>query len=201
MAEERSGPNYTVISTSHTRKRRGFETARDMVLSMSAIVGVVAVILLLNYRPNPEPIREVEWQPVVSAARDSLDWPVLAPADDLPGWLSTSARNERTTGQDRRIHIGWITAQGQFASLQQTTQSGPDLDTWLRQTTQRGRADSPPTWTDAGARTWDRLASIDGTHRSLVASQSIPPQTVTYVISGSADWVELERLANSLRAQ
>jgi hypothetical protein len=200
MSQERSGPGYTVISTPHTRKRRGFETARDMVWSMAAIVGVVGVILLLNYRPDPAPIRDVDWQPVVSAARASLDWPVLAPRQDLPGWRSTSARNERATGQDRRIHIGWVTADGQFASLQQTTQSGPELTTWLRLATQRGQVDSSNSWIDARKRVWQRLITADGTHRSLVASSSAAEAQVTYVVSGSATWAELEQLANVLRA-
>jgi hypothetical protein len=196
------GPNYSVVSTPHTRKRRGFETARDMVWSMTAIVGVLAVILLLNYRPDPAPIREVDWRPVVIAARESLEWPVLAPSVDLPGWQATSARNERASGEDRRIHIGWVTGQGAFVALQQTTLAGSDLRSWLRLTTQRGRPDEQPSWTDGRERVWERSVSEDGTHRSLVSSAVAGAgDQVTYVVGGTATWAELEQLADSLRPE
>lgn len=181
-------PNYTVVSTRHTRKRRGFETARDMVWSMTAVGIGIAVLLAITWRPNPDPIKEVPWEPVISASQ-TLEWPVLAPRGRLEGWVSTSARNEVIGPNQQSIFIGWVTDSKQFASLAQT--NAVDDTDWLAERTDRGRITS--TWTDASRQVWQRVESEK--QRSLV----LRGDKVIYIVSGDAPWVELEQLANALR--
>jgi hypothetical protein len=201
---------YTIVSTRQTRKRRGFETARDMVWSLATIAVLIGVILALNWRPTPDAVREVDWRPVVEAARQALAWPVLAPGSDLEGWTSTSARNEPVPGDERRVFIGWVTPTGEFASLQQSTLEGTERRSWLRNASRQGRTVTIPagsdvgvvsagSWTDTSDRTWQTLESVDGGQRTLVREVVQDGREVTYLVTGTASWNELQQLATSLR--
>ena len=177
-----------MVSTRSTRKRRGYETARDMVWSMAAVAAGVAVILALTWRPNPDPIREVPWQPVI-AATETLDWEVLAPQQNPQGWISTSARSEVIGENKQSVFIGWVTDKNTFAALAQT--NATQDDNWLEDTTVNGKPAGQ--WTDSQQLTWERLET--DTQRSLVRTTS----EAVYVITGDADWAELEKLANAVK--
>ena len=177
-----------MVSTPTTRKRRGFETARDMVWSMAAVAAGVAVILALTWRPNPDPIREVPWQPVI-AATESLDWDVISPSANPEGWISTSARSELIGENKQSVFIGWVTDSGNFASLAQTNAT-QDQD-WLEDQTAKGKPTSQ--WTDSQGRIWQEIQAQS--QQSLVRATS----AATYVVSGDAPWDELKELANSVR--
>jgi hypothetical protein len=47
-------------------------------------------------------------------------------------------------------------------------------------------------------RSWQRLVSGDGTTRSLVLVTAVGTGKATYVVTGSAQWSELDALASSL---
>ena len=177
-----------MVSTPTTRKRRGYETARDMVWSMAAVAASVAVILALTWRPNPDPIREVPWQPVI-AATEALDWDVIAPSENPEGWISTSARSEVIGENKQSVFIGWVTDTNNFASLVQTNAT-QDQD-WLEDQTAQGKPASQ--WTDSQGRTWQEFEARNQQSLVLVTS------TAVYVVSGDAPWDELKELANAVR--
>ncbi len=177
--------------------RRSRLGVRDMVLSM-LLVGVVVVLVAQPWRQNAvqTPARLVPWQPVAAAFATSVDWPVLVPVPPPAGWESTSARIEPTLDGRTALHIGWITSDQQYAALEQSDTA--DIR-YVGSKTADGAASGAPYL--AGGRTWDRLVSADGATRSLV--QVAEPSTgaqgrLTYVVTGSAPWSELEALASSL---
>lgn len=177
-----------MVSTPTTRKRRGFETARDMVWSMAAVAAGVLVILALTWRPNPDPIREVPWQPVI-AATESLDWDVIAPSENPDGWISTSARSEVIGENKQSVFIGWVTDENSFAALAQT--NAVDDEDWLEEQTLKGKPAG--TWTDARQQTWEQLDTDQ--RRSLVRRTD----QALYVVTGDADWQQLQELANAVK--
>lgn len=176
-----------MVSTPTTRKRRGFETARDMVWSMAAVAAGVAVILALTWRPNPDPIREVPWQPVIAAAQ-SLEWNVLSPAKNPQGWISTSARSEVIGENKQSVFIGWVTASNNFAALAQA--NAIDDEDWLEAQTLKGQPSGE--WTDSNQQVWQQFEA--DMQRSLVRKEN----DAVYVVTGDATWAELQDLANSL---
>lgn len=177
-----------MVSTPTTRKRRGYETARDMVWSMAAVAASVAVILALTWRPNPDPIREVPWQPVIAAA-ESLDWNVISPSKNPDGWISTSARSEVIGENKQSFFIGWVTDQDSFAALAQT--NAVEDEDWLEDQTLKGQPAG--SWTDVNHHTWEQLETQK--QRSLVRTQT----DAVYVVTGDATWAELQELANQLK--
>ena len=109
-----SGPSFTVRSRP---KRRGYETARDMVFSLGAVGVCIAVIMGVTHRPARDPIRVVDTAPVIAMARSAVTWQVLDPAPKLVEWRATSARFEREPLA--RVSIGWVTPDEQWIAFEQ----------------------------------------------------------------------------------
>lgn len=177
--------------------RRMHQTVRDMVLSL-LVVGVVVVLIAQPWRQTAaeQPITTVPWQPVAAAFAGSVDWPVLTPRELPSTWTSTSARIEPTVDGRTALHIGWITAGQQYAGLEQSDTA----DVRYLADTTGGGTSTGETYAATG-RTWQRWQTADERTRSLVlvtpAGTGHGP--VTYVVTGSAQWPELEALARSLR--
>jgi hypothetical protein len=133
------------------RRRTGLQaTARDMLLSMLAVLGIVLVIVLLVPRPNAQPIRAVD---VASAAQNAAGRLSFAPAvpQGLPaGWVPTSADVRNSADGVETWHIGYLTPDGHYASIEQaanpTTQWEVIMDS--------GGTDRPPQVVDGT--TWEQ---------------------------------------------
>lgn len=186
-----TGGGLRVVSTRDSRGRRGFETARDMVWSMAAVFLAVIVVLVLAWPPSPDPIRPVEWRPVISAVADSAEWPVMAPETQWPGWNATSARVEPIVGGFRVVHVGWVTDDEEYLSVRQVDLAGEAATEWLRDEV-GGSAPTDPTWTDAAGRIWSTYATDDGS--ALVAEID----ATTVVIAGTASQQQMQRMAAAL---
>lgn len=96
------------------------QTIADMVRSMVVVLAVVGAILLVTWRPQPDPVREVDVAPVLALAQSQAAFPVLVPVG-LDGYRPTSARWEPTaaSGQVPAWHVGYVTAQTQYVQLSQ----------------------------------------------------------------------------------
>jgi len=187
-------------------KPRGFESIRDMVLSM-LVVGAVAFGLyavVAWQRPEVQgAVRPaVDTAGVVDAVRKSGSFQVLEPAGLPDGWSATSAwyQDSGSTGAlaGSVLHVGYTTPTGSYAEVRQT--------------------DGDPTyavseWADGGAvvgtvgingQQWQRLESqSSGTKaltRTVVSRTHAEPSAKTFVlVTGKADWPELEQLAAALK--
>ena len=111
------------------RKRpRGFETTRDMVLSMAVVGAVVLGIFWMVAWQRPEvqgPIRpEVDVEQVFTDVRLGDTFPVLEPTDLPDGWIPTSAwfDTEPISGEigGGVLHVGYVTPDGSYAEVRQT---------------------------------------------------------------------------------
>lgn len=180
-----------VVSTRDTRGRRGFETARDMVWSMAAVFLAVVVVLVLAWPPSPDPIRPVEWRPLITAVADSADWPVLAPEAQFDGWNATSARVEPIVGGFRVVHVGWVTDDEQYVSVRQVDLAGEAAAEWLRAEVAGSESSEQP-WTDTTGRRWSSYVTDEGV--ALVTEIA----GTTVVVTGTASRQQMQRLAAAL---
>jgi hypothetical protein len=171
-------------------RKRLRQTVRDMVLSMAVVLGVV----LLFFRPwggsTPDPVKVVDPAPVVSAARVELDWPVLAPVGLPATWRATSARLEVAGDGQGIVQTGYLSPSVKYVGL---TQSQTKDTAFVRERTDKGEDVGTAT---VGGLTWTRLENEGGKQRSLVRVDD----GVTYIVTGQADWSEIETFAASLRA-
>lgn len=107
------------------RRRRGLKrSAADMVRSMAVIVGIVAVIVLVVPRPSQTPQRSVDVAMVARGAALSLSFSPAVP--QVPaGWTATSAEVRNSADGITTWHVGYLTADGHYASIEQAAKVTP----------------------------------------------------------------------------
>ena len=139
----------------HSQLRK---TIRDMSLSMGIIAGIIFAVILLTWRPQPDPVRALDPQPVALTAASVADFPLL-----LPPWAGMAGhvgRFERTdeSDDDPVWFNGWVTPDDSYVAV---VRSPNGTDDFIDEQTITGvpATDAPPT--PAGGRCRVR-ATISG---------------------------------------
>jgi hypothetical protein len=178
---------------------RGFETVRDMVLSMAVVGAVVFALYAVVAWQRPEVqgsiIPAVDVAGVVDQVEVSGPFPVLEPTGLGEGWQATSAwyENASETGSlgGSVLHVGYTTPSGSYAEVKQTD-GDPQVavEQW---------ADGavPVDNVAIGGEQWQRLESTETGAKALAWEGGTEPQ-VLVLVTGKADWPELQELAESL---
>ncbi len=188
--EQADDPVVVAAEREARQKKRLRQTVRDMLLSMLLVTGVVLVLVApWNWR-TPDPVKEVDAAPVIAGAREAYDWPVLAPQDLPASWRATSARIETAGDGQPVVVLGWVSPATEFVGLQQSPTKMTDF---VSTVTLKGLAGDDVT---IGSDTWTRYENGDETRRSLVRTAG----GVTYVVTGTGDWPEIEGFTATLRA-
>jgi hypothetical protein len=169
----------------------------DMVRSMAVVLLLVGVVALITFRPTgDDSVRVVDYASELASARVAAPYVVLAPAD-LDGYRATSVRFTAT--DDGTVwHLGFVSPLDEYVGLDQTDGAEDDfIDELTEGASPVGGADSD---VELGGRTWERFdggGDTDGERvRGLVTSDS----GSTVLVSGTADWPELEAMAAALSA-
>lgn len=157
-----------------------------MVRSLALVLGVVAVVLLITLRPQPEAVKVIDPMGALTQARIEAPYPVLYPEGLDSSWRPTSARWEPTTASapDLAWHVGFVTPADAYAQVGQSATTNP---AYIVEQTSQGKP------VDGGAGEWQRYDNRRGT-RSLVAIRD----GITVVVSGTAEWEVLQDLAGRL---
>jgi hypothetical protein len=161
-----------------------------MVRSLAVVLGVVAVILLLNARDERgATIREVGYAGPLAQARSAAAYDVVGPVGLGDDWRATSVRSPREDG-GLVWHIGFVTPEGEYAGLEQAgvaTRRFVDRFAEGADVTGDVRIEG---------QTWQRLEGGDPEPRALV----LRDDESTTVVAGTASFDELGELAGSLEA-
>ena len=183
MSSPDAAPQPTGRRNAHLRK-----TVGDMVRSMAVVLAVVFVIVLLAWRPLPEEVKVIDPGPAVALAATQADYPIVAPAGLADEWRPTSARWEATaqSGDAPVLHLGFVSPSDEYA---QVTVSGTASERFLTEQTSGG---APVGTREIDGVVWQEWQSED--RRSLV----LIDEGVTTIVSGTADWPEIEELQGSL---
>ncbi len=179
------------------RKPRGRETAWDMILSMTAVIATVGVIMLLAWRPQQEVVQSVDYPAAVANAKLSQIWPISIPSEIPPGYRATSARFEpESYGEpgDVRWLVGFQTEVGEYVSIWQS--DGPKRKVIATAT---NNADCEGTELITNNKTgvvstWQKCEIAKPLTRSFIQTNG----EVTTVVSGTVQWPELLEFAQSL---
>lgn len=111
---------------SNASQRRAKQTVRNLVFSMLATLGVVALIVLGVPRDDSSLIQRIDYQTVAAEAMGSLGKEVIAP--EIPSdWWSNAARIEKQLGLDV-WYVGFVTADSQFIAINQAFQTNPSWE-------------------------------------------------------------------------
>ena len=160
------------------------QSVTDMVRSLALVLGAVAVIMLITWRPSPDPVRVVDPTPVLIGARIEAGYPVLYPDALSPEWRPTSVRWEITEASmpAPAWHLGFVTPADTYAQI---GQSATDNQSYV--TSQIGNTEPADAWQG-----WQRYVGPD--QRALLRVDD----GVTVIVSGTAEWPDLEFLASRL---
>jgi hypothetical protein len=168
---------------------RGRETVGDMARSMSLVLVVVAVVVLLTVRANPQQkVQQVDYRLQLQETRRIAAYDVLAPVGLGDTWKATSARGDNVDGVVT-WHLGLVTPAEHYAAVEQS--DGPAtafVDDFVAGATRSGVV------TVSGVR-WQRLDGGKPERRALL----LPGRGVTTMVTGSATFAELRTLASALR--
>jgi hypothetical protein len=164
------------------------KTIADMVRSMVVVLAVVGAIMLVTWRPQPDPVREVDVAPVLALAASQAEYPILVPVG-MEGYRPTSARWEptRASSQVPVWHVGFVTGQGQYVQVSQAATTDPGFVA-----EQTGQAAVAGDVVIDGA-TWQQQASNEALALVRVSDG------VTTVVTGTVPLEELSGVVRSLR--
>jgi len=169
-------------------KPRVRASAGDMVRSLAVVLAVIAVILLLNARDERGTVRDLDFAGPLAQARQAASYDVLGPVGLGQEWRATSVRSPREDG-GLSWHIGFVTPRGDYAGLEQS--DGPPAREFVDRFAEGSRATGD---VRLAGRTWERREGGEPDPRTLV----LRTDTSTVLVTGTAEWSELEALAGSL---
>jgi hypothetical protein len=110
------------------KKRRAKQTQNNLILSLLACLGMVAVIVLAVPRPTTSLIPHVDYKTVASQAASTSNLPIVAPA--LPGakWYSNAARfTAKPADGVANWYVGFVGPKEEYLGLTQGFGANP---TW-----------------------------------------------------------------------
>lgn len=175
-------------------RRRGFETLGDLARSLGLVLAAVFVIILVTLRTDGQRVRVVDYEQVLRQAAPVAPFALVDPAGLGDGWRATSVYYEppARTGRTGEVlwHVGFLTPGERYAAFEQTNGAADDV---LRR--QLGPLRRTVGTSAVDGVTWARWQSADDQRRAIERTAG----GVTVVVHGSADWVDLERLAVALR--
>lgn len=179
------------------RPMRGLrQNVGDMIRSMVVVLAVVGAILLVTWRPQPDPIREVSLEPLASFASSQAEFPVFVLDTEAQ---PTSVRWEVTEDSDGELvwHVGYITSDEQYLQL---SQSLADSQTYLAEQTGDGivladYTDLPVSVQQLTSQGWlPAQNNAQNPRRSLLRTND----GATTILSGTGDWSDLADAARRL---
>lgn len=182
------------------RPMRGLrQNVGDMIRSMLVVLAVVGAILLVTWRPQPDPVREVSLEPLVSFASNQAEFPVFVVDTDA---RPTSVRWESTEASNGELvwHVGYVTPEEQYVQLSQSSQSLADAIPYLEEQTLDGvRLDDyselPAVVQTLTAEGWvPYVNSAEEPRRSLVRTND----GSTTILTGTGSWSDLGEAARHL---
>ncbi|MDT6986706.1 DUF4245 domain-containing protein [Streptomyces lusitanus] len=166
------------------------KTARDMVLSLALIVLAAGVVWLFIPHTDGEPeIKRVDYRVDLLTARRAASYPVAAPEGLPKTWKPTSVRYRGAEGE--AWHLGFRTPEGEYAAVEQ---SAGKRSTFIETTTQSAEETGATQRIDGG--TWTRY---EGDRYDALVLENTPGSTT--VVTGTASFAEMTKLAEALRTE
>ncbi|MGD7788355.1 DUF4245 domain-containing protein [Propionibacteriaceae bacterium Y1700] len=172
-------------------KQKRQSTPGDMVRSMAILmIPLVLITIFFTRNTGDAPVEPVDWQPVLTSARDEAPYPVLAPTNLPQGWVPTRVtwEAEKKGAEANRWMLGWLDpGQTYFAVEQSDAAPGPFIDRVGREPRAEGTS-------QVGGQQWERQVSEDGRTRTLVQRSD----KVTTIVAADAPYEALEAFAGTL---
>lgn len=181
----------------NSRNYRARKTINNLVYSLLATVGVVALIVLVVPRSDQPLDRAVDWRSVTQEAQQTRQETLVNP--ELPdGWSSNYAEIRSTgTGGVTSWNVGFVTPSDEFVGITQGFDADP---TWLATQLNRSVASSVTTIGGLEWTVYDNRESTDGfgnVHYALTTEAG----TSTVAVFGTGSIDEITLVAEAIAPQ
>jgi hypothetical protein len=150
------------------------------------VLGVVVGGVLLVPRPNAVPLQSVDVASAARAAAPELGFSPSVP-DGPPGWTATIAVLRHGSSGIATWHVGFLTARGTYAGIEQATRS---TFTWENALDSGGTKVGT---VDVDGMAWDHLEKAERDTTSLILRQPGRVTLITAKGGGLADALTLIR--------
>lgn len=176
-------------------KKRGYESLRDMVLSLGVILAGVLLFVALQPKNDADPVPTVDYRSQIEVLRGSASFPLVVPEPVPPGWDVNYTRIGSAGATE--LHMGLVRERVRFAQLDETDRPGP---TFFED------AKVPPTRAGTvvvNGTTYEVRRGGSGTDENVALLRTLPSGAVVTLSDGGgpsgATYDELLALAGSLR--
>jgi Protein of unknown function (DUF4245) len=172
--------------------RYSMGSTQNLVLSLLAVLGMVAVLVLIVPRVNSVSGPPVDIHATAVDVQHRTNWPIVEAVGLPQGWTPTSARYVRTTDGFMTWHAGYQLPDGTYVAVEQT--KDPNR-AWVEAQTNR----APRSGTvEAAGRTWTTFVRDTKVQNSLLDD----PKTsgdLTTLITGTASLEQMADFATYLQ--
>ena len=183
------------------KKRRAKQTQNNLILSLLACLGMVAVIFLAVPRPTTSLIPHVDFQNVASQSASTSGLPVAAPSLPSKNWYSNAARfTAKPADGVANWYVGFVGPKGEYLGLTQGFNANP---TW---TTLQLQGDIPTGSVKIGGTSWVVWQATTKSNppksrdyalvADITATADKPSQQI--IVFGTADKSRLKAFAHSV---
>ena len=186
------GDDRKVTTPAPAPSRYSLGSAKNLVISLFAVLGMVAVLVLIVPRVSSVSGPPVDVHKTAVEVKAQSGWPIVEAVGLPEGWTTTSARYVRTTGGFSTWHAGYQTPSGTYVAVEQTVDPTRE---WVEAQTNR----APRIGTlEAGGRTWTKYERDTKVQNSLVDDPQAPGELTT-LVTGTATFEEMADFVTYLR--
>ena len=171
------------------RDRAKARTLKNMIWALLACFVVVAVLMVVTWRPKQEKINEVPYSAQLEDAKKVAPW-VRGPAPMPAGWTATSVEFRTPEQSPITWHLGIVTNEKKYVGLEQSNVTGPKY-----QSEELGKTTDDGTSSVEGV-TWQRKVLLDRKNENALV---LVGSGVTTIVVGNAGYPALEAFASVLR--
>jgi hypothetical protein len=168
-----------------------------MIRSLALIViPLIVIAVIFTDVPDDHPVKEVDWKPVLTTAREQAPFDIFAPTNLPEGWRATRVNwvpqgRPYLNGEasPRNLwQIGFLSPDDVYIDLNQGDAQPEEM------VDEQSREGTPDGKSVIAGQTWQRLVSPDGRTRTLVLRGS----SATVVVSADLPYEALEAYASTL---
>lgn len=167
-------------------------TAANMIRSMLVILAILLGWYVVSGQSNEQPAEKIDVAEAAQHRAQQAGQPFAYPEDLPKGWVATSVRYEKSTGDAMTWNAGYTTPDEEHVSVRQAVDPGAE---WVDVQTNEG--ETAGTVTTKDGETWVRRDREGQTQRSLVQEPDAKGELTT-VVTGTGSWKQLEGFADRL---
>lgn len=160
------------MSEQAARYQRSFSGMVGAMIVLVLVVVAFVVFRGINREDATVEVEAVDYRGPTEYARESADFPVLAPEQLPAGWKATSVRFEQ--GRDQTWHLGVLTQDEKYVGLEQADRSvGDMLAAFVGEETEEAGE------TEVAGTTWQVYRDAEDDDLALVSES---PEVVTVLV-------------------